>query len=372
MSLLLLAACLQRPTVDPGTPTTGATTGTTATTITGGTTGGTTGTGGTTPEGPFAVGMLVPVEGADLPDRATVSLMRFHLEDMGGETIPVLDDALAWALAGSDGSFAVPLPDAVPDEDFQEVDPKNFPGLELAVYLVMAHPDEDGDGQWVEGDPAWGTSLSGGWALARGGSSYGLEDGWYTARFEGSDTTLVSIAERVEVVLRGLEASVHAEGVSAAPEPYGVHEGFIGVVSDPTSIVIDPSQAAYDVLLYAGAWAQDLEDPPRETFRKEEETTGLVYASFFNLVYDDLDASETYSDPVEMDPLSATICWDERPVTTTWFATPTTYLGLVSLEMAGWHAGWLLIVQDESGAPLVLDQAMAGELVLDRKNCSLL
>ena len=290
-------------------------------------------------------------------------------------------DATAWEVdltlasteLGGTGVFRIDLlPEGPPAEHLGPLDAEAHPGLEGALYLPVVHVDDDRDELYLAGEATVGLHRSSWLVWSAGELPAGWPEGWSLVDLHLADAgepTFEPLSTEVEIHLVGLEAELTlAGGWAEAAETPGL--GLAGVDHHLVLSGKGDDFPVLDAALDTGVFEVDLVQRPPGEHWFTHGATGLRYALDANLVYEDLDEDDSWS---EGDALTGTTtCHDGAPVYDRYLAAPSTVAEAAILDLLGWQAGWRAVQLDGSDVPSVeLGSAEARALSLDPEGCVL-
>jgi hypothetical protein len=336
------------------------------------------------PFGSFLVLPSVP-EGTQLEGEAMLSLVHVSFGDG-----PAIGRTVASATLALEG-VRMDLPWPPPEDD--AVDLGGSGGISGALYALVAHRDEDGDGAWGEGERVLGIAMDR-WLLF----VHSIEDdhghcvvntwrevdlgiaGQYEPNRCALDTTwplewmtdqgypvyFQPYDDPIELPLRGLEAGLELEG-SVVDQP----EEPLRLAALPYPHFTERSvEPGFDLALEQGGerfTASLSEEPPVEDDVGSD--PDWRYTMHLLLPYADADTSGAWSDGDELE--GASTCLEGELAWARYTRAVSSYRGYRFLDCYSGTVGWRVAHYGDSGGVEYLGSEQARRLMLDFPGCRL-
>jgi hypothetical protein len=288
-------------------------------------------------------------------DGTALTLNWLDFTGMGGGDLSF--GRVAYSAAVEQDTVGVPF-GVPPEDELQEVDATNAPGMKIAAYVPALHVDSDRDGTYTAGETYVGVGLA--WPVYVSGpvpselAAFGIVEGWNGMEFtsDGSPPILHDLAALPIATNLAEHTSITVGGSYAAST--GSDSERVALI--PGALPEAPGSAIYDEVL-SNPWTITLDGaPPADHF---SELDGIGNAALeMPLAYTDVDASAGLS---EGDTPIAYACWETIPVGLLYVPGVTDLVKAVSWTQYGLGAGWMAVPFDGSAMQLTGDELLSLE-----------
>lgn len=284
-------------------------------------------------------------------ERTVLTLTWLDPTSLGSDTLVFGEVLSSTLVAGSPQRLNPPVPDAAA---LFEIDPVNYPGLLLALYVPALVNEYD---LFVGAGTTWPAYVTGSIPSELGMA--GVHEGWNALDISGGEAD-PQFADPLAIPLVGASPGVTVGGTYA-----GQTEGFgLTLVSYPsltTGVAVEP---LYDAAATA-AWTIRVGDKPPPDHLAYLDFVGVDGALEVPVSYADVDASGAFT---EGDTLMWPACEAGVAVGLLWVPGVADLGTALSLAMSGGTTGWVPIRMGGEGG--IVDDASRLALTID-ETCTL-